>query len=126
MKHLIMVLLAFAIIGCSSDNQELIGKWQMHKVIQSGVDVSEEHNPNNDRIITIYADSTFETNGTPFGKNMGKYKYDNVEMTLFLDSDAGPEDDSQWKVRFSEDTMYWQGFGTEWADEFELIHIRIE
>jgi hypothetical protein len=34
---------------------------------------------------------------------------------LFLDSDAGPEDDSQWTINIAGGTMFWQGVGSEWA-----------
>ena len=46
------------------------------------------------------------------------------ENMLFLYSDAGPEDDSQWKVTLEKDTMFWQGVGGEWANRFRIIHHR--
>jgi hypothetical protein len=48
------------------------------------------------------------------------------ENTLLLDSDAGPEDDSQWKITIQNDTMRWQGFGSEWADGFYIILVKEE
>jgi len=96
----------------------------MYQVLQSGQDVTAEHNPNNERYLILKKDSTFETGGRPFGANTGKYAFDREKKTLFLDSDAGPDDDSYWKVSVKGDTMHWQGYGSEWADHFELIHVR--
>jgi len=96
----------------------------MHEVLQEGKDVSEEHNPYNERYLVLRSDSTFETGGRPFGKNTGKYHYHSEDQILFLDSDAGPEDDSRWKVTLRRDTMHWEGVGSEWAEDFEIIQIR--
>lgn len=50
--------------------------------------------------------------------------FSSVDLTLFLDSDAGPADDSQWKVSFKGDTMHWQGYGSDWALSFEILHLK--
>lgn len=96
----------------------------MHQVIQNGEDVSEEHNPDKERFVLFKSDSTFVSDGKPFGRNTGKYLFNSEDNSLFLDSDVGPEDDSNWKVSFSGDTMKWQGVGTEWAENFILVHLR--
>lgn len=96
----------------------------MHQVIQSGKDVTTEHNPHAERYLTLKSDSTFESGGRPFGSNTGKFNFNGEAKELFLDSDAGPEDDSYWKVRISNDTMYWQGFGSEWAEDFAMVHVK--
>jgi hypothetical protein len=125
MKKLSVFIIIAFFIGCMSDKKnEIIGQWLMYKVIQDGKDVTLEHNPHNERYLTLKSDSTFESGGRPYGKNTGKYVFDDEDNTLFLDSDAGQEDDSQWKVTFHGDTMYWQGYGSEWAQDFELIHIK--
>ena len=105
-------------------DQRLGGKWMMHQVIQDGNDVSEEHNPHHERYIILREDGTFETGGRPYGTNTGRYIYTPEDNNLFLDSDAGPEDDSRWKVTISRDTMNWQGVGTEWANRFLIVHRR--
>ena len=111
--------------GCTSNNNEtLTGKWMMYKVIQGGNDVTTEHNPHEERFLVIKGDSTFESGGRPYGKNTGKYEFNSMDHTLFLDSDTGPDDDSQWKVTIKGDTMYWQGYGSQWAEEFQLIHLK--
>ena len=113
------------IIGCSTNsNVEIYGKWDMYQVIQSGQDVTAEHNPHNERFLVLNEDGTFETGGRPYGKNTGQYSFDKNEMKLILDSDVGPEDDSQWVVSMKGDTMHWRGFGTEWAEGFEIINLR--
>jgi hypothetical protein len=105
-------------------DQKLEGKWMMHQVLQDGNDVTEEHNPQRDRYIVFWEDGIFESGGSPYGSNTGNYTYTPEEGSLFLDSDAGPDDDSRWKVTIQQDTMKWQGVGGEWANRFQIIHHR--
>ena len=125
MKILYYVLLLGILISCSSEKEVGIkGTWMMYRVIQSGNDVSAEHNPHKERYVTFHSDSIFESGGRPYDENTGIFKFNIEAGTLFLDSDSGPEDDSYWHVTFKRDTMHWQGYGSEWAMDFELIHIR--
>ena len=111
--------------GCNSPKkQDVTGKWKMHKVVQSGTDVTNEHNPENDRFIVLSDDHTFKSGGSPMGENTGKYTYDQASAHLFLDSDVGENDDSHWYITLSGDSMLWQGVGTEWAEEFKLVFYR--
>ena len=112
----------FYLLHCLA--QKLEGKWIMNKVIQDGNDVSEEHNPYDDRYIIFFEDGTFETGGRPYGLNTGRYEYLPSDGVLYLISDAGSEDDSQWKVTIENDTMTWEGLGSEWANRFRIIHLR--
>lgn len=98
----------------------------MHQVIMSGADVTEEHDPYHERHLILNEDLSFESGGRPWGKNSGTYTYQAADGSLFLDSDVGPEDDSAWKVHFNGDTMFWQGVGSEWAEDFQLIQIRVK
>ncbi len=100
------------------------GHWLMHAVYQEGNDVSAEHNPEKDRYIIFTEDGSFETGGTPWGKNTGKYTYNEAENSLFLDSDAGEEDDSRWRTTLKKDTLIWQGVGTAWAEAFQIVNVR--
>jgi len=123
MLHTLLMVVLFA--GCKSNPEnEIVGRWLIDKVSQDGEDVTSEHDPFGERYLMIREDSTFESGGRPFGRNTGIYVYNSVDKTLFLDSDAGPEDDSQWKVQVRGDTMFWQGYGSEWAERFELIQLR--
>jgi hypothetical protein len=125
MKSFLYAICIIALIGCSSNKQKGIeGKWMMYLVIQQGQDVTEEHDPYDERYVIFSADSTFVSDGRPYGRNTGVYDFNSENSTLFLDSDSGPEDDSQWKVIIKTDTMRWQGYGSEWANDFELIHVR--
>jgi hypothetical protein len=111
--------------GCFFDPpKDITGKWLMLKVLQEKQDVTSDHDPFDERFIFVRSDSTFESGGRPYGSNTGKYVYDPENQILYLDSDAGPEDDSQWKVSIQGDTMFWHGYGSEWADDFEIIHLR--
>ena len=125
MKTIHVVLLSMLLAGCASiPENTMVGTWSMHKVLQDGQDVTSEHDPYHERFLVLNPDSSFESGGRPFGENSGSYLYNPIEHTLYLDSDAGPEDDSRWKVSISGDTMHWQGYGSEWAKAFELIHVR--
>jgi hypothetical protein len=120
----IMLLMAMLVSCYSNSENQIKGRWKMYKVIQEGKDVTEEHNPYSERYLEFNSDSTFKSAGRPFGTNTGKYFFDENTSELFLDSDIGPEDDSYWKLKISNDTMYWQGYGSEWADNFQIAHIR--
>lgn len=122
---LVVLTLALSFLSCgSNENIDVTGKWRMYKVIQNQEDVSKDHNPYQERYINFNENDTFESGGRPSEKNTGAYTFNKEENTLFLDSDVGPEDDSQWKVSFDKDTMHWQGFGSEWAEDFQIIHYR--
>lgn len=124
MNRLMVVSMAVFLFACQSEREESVtGKWFMHKVIQEGRDVTAEHDPYEERFVVFNEDSTFISDGRPFGKNGGKFSIDS-EGTLFLDSDQGEQDDSYWTVKFDADTMIWQGVGTEWAENFQLIQVR--
>ena len=125
MKTLSTLIIILLLSGCSiRSGNDITGTWLMHKVMLNGQEVTADHDPHNERFIIMRADSTFETGGRPFGKNTGRYVFNPEDHMLFLDSDAGPDDDSQWKVTIEGDTMHWQGYGSEWAVNFELIHTR--
>lgn len=121
---IVSVLLLLLISCTSSDQNTIYAKWMMHRVIQDGNDVTEEHNPYHERSFVFNHDGTFVSDGRPYGKNTGKFEYDAEDQSLFIDSDVGPEDDSNWKVTLHEDTMTWQGVGTAWAERFRIVHLR--
>lgn len=125
MKFTITLVIVFLLpLSYQNSKNDILGTWRMYKVIQNGKDVTSEHDPYHERFLILKSDSSFESGGRPFGKNSGKYEFDEYENKLFLDSDTGPEDDSFWKVTFKGDTMFWRGYGSEWAEAFELIQVK--
>lgn len=97
----------------------------MDQLIQNDEDVTIEHNPESDRYIIFFSNGTFKSGGSPYGENTGSYFYEATSKVLELDSDAGEEDDSKWKVDF-EDGMKWQGIGSEWAEGFIILYKKAE
>ena len=127
MKRLICIFIPFLVVCTPSTHpveDPLLGHWMMEKVIMDGVDVTQDHDPENERFFILRADGTMESGGRPYGPNTGRYTYNEAERTLFLDSDAGEEDDSRWVVEIKSDTMTWQGIGTEWAERFQIVQVR--
>lgn len=123
-KVIISLLVSVILVSCDNPNRAILGKWMMDQVIQDGKDVSAEHNPKKNRYFIMNEDNTFESGGAPYGKNRGKYTFNPIENTLFIDSDSGDEDDSNWTIRFEEGKMFWQGTGTAWAERFQIIYVR--
>ena len=123
MRSFLLPFVSILFLTSCQNNKNLTGTWDMFKVYRDGQDVTERHNPDGERFIQ-FKENQFETGGKPYGTNTGSYTFDSAIDTLYLDSDTGPEDDSRWKVEISGDTMHWKGFGTEWAESFELIHIK--
>lgn len=128
LNHTIFVMLFFTFACQSTETpsqaSDIAGHWMMHAVYQEGRDVTSEHNPEKDRYIIFKEDGTFESGGSPWGKNTGKYTYLAADKSLFLDSDAGEEDDSNWVVSMNGDTLSWRGVGTAWAEEFQIVHLK--
>ena len=115
-------------ISCTSSttlDKRLIGKWAMYKVYEYGQDATEKHNPQNDRWITFNPDGTFESGGTPFGSNTGRWSTDKEQFILYIDSNVD-DDDSEWKVTFNGDEMIWTGMGHPRKENTRLVHRRVE
>lgn len=65
----ILVLLVIVVLSlsCSSENsfnKKISGKWEMIKVLEVSEDVTQNHNPGNNRWISFKADPDFPAGGT--------------------------------------------------------------
>ena len=116
----------FAYSQSDSLSKLIIGKWKMVKVLELSKDVTERHNPDNNRWINFKEDSTFESGAGEKSENTGRWTIIEKEKELFLDSDAGEEDDSYWEVKFDDSKMYWKGKHFEFNKRFEIMHERME
>ncbi len=127
------ILLISILISCNnaySQNNNLsksiIGKWKMVKVLELSEDVTVKHNPGNDRWISFKEDSTFESGTGEKRENTGRWSIDEKEKELFIDSDAGKDDDSYWEVKFDGNIMQWKGRRFEFNKRFEIVHEKVE
>jgi len=129
MKLLPIALVLLLILpACGADDslqEEIVGSWDMLQVLRDGEDVTAEHDPKNTRAITFNEDGTFMSEGFPVGTNTGKWSIDPESKELFIDSDAGEDDDSYWIVSIDGDRMTFKG-ARDFAAEFTLVHTRIE
>lgn len=115
-----LLLSAVLLTSCGAKKQkQLVGKWNMTKVYNDGVDVSSEHNPQNDRWVTFAEDGSFQSGGTPYGENMGTWSFNEAGF-LFLNSDAGEGDDSYWEVTIDKGRMTWTGAVFEFTQTFSI------
>lgn len=107
---LCLVLMIVSCMRKVSDNivtqDHLIGTWDMERVKEYGKDETEKHNPAHDRWIEFKEDGTFVSDGTPFGRNQGRWKLDQSRSILVIDSDVD-DDDSEWNVSLVDDVMTW-------------------
>lgn len=115
------IVIAFAV---TIPEKQLIGKWKMVKVVEGDKDITAKLNPDSNRWIELHDDHTFESDGTPYGRNTGNYIFDQKQMTLSLDSDAGDDDDSSWRVSFKQDTLVWKGIGSERQEKTYVSYIK--
>ncbi len=124
----ISILFSYNFIYAQSDSLSklIIGKWKMLKVLELSKDVTEKHNPDNNRWISFKEDSTFESGAGEKTENAGRWSIDEKEQELFIDSDAGENDDSYWEVKFEGDLMHWKGRRFEFNKRFEIVHEKIE
>ena len=104
-------------------SDEIVGKWSLSQITIFDEDRTSDLNPNNDRWLELKADGTFVSGGT-VGRNTGKYAIeDNI---LRLDSDAGEDDDSNWKITISSDTLIMTGVGTERQESSVVISTKMD
>ena len=130
MRTTVLVFL-LCLPACSSSSvllsEQMVGRWKMDKVIMDTTDdVTSEHNPQGNRYISFNNDQTFKSGGDPYGENTGRWTLDGVSGELFLDSDAGEEDDSHWIITIDGDQMRWQGTNNAFNSRFVIHHNRIQ
>lgn len=125
--NLIIILLAvLASASCSQSEKldsKIIGIWTMEKVYEYDADVTEKHDPKDQRWIEFKADGSFVSDGEPFGRNTGRWSADNEKSILYIDSDVD-DDDSEWKVSFDADLTIWTGIGHPRKENTKLVHKR--
>jgi hypothetical protein len=63
----------------------------------------------------------FISDGDPFGRNTGRWRTDNDQFILYIDSDL-EDDDSEWKVTFSGNQVTWTGIGHPRKENTMLVH----
>jgi hypothetical protein len=100
--------------------ERITGTWDLERVVRNGEDVTARHDPQDARYITFLEDGSFVSGGEPVGRNTGRWSLDAGTGELFLDSDAGEDDDSYWFVRVRDSSMTWtgaRGFGREFILE---------
>ena len=121
--------------SCKSDvnvKENINGKWSMNNVKEVSEDVTQRHNPNNDRWIKFIDNAEIENGGTfesgsgDTKENSGKWFYNEKENELYLDSDAGEDDDSYWSVTIEGNTMLWKGRKFEFNKRFEIEYTKLE
>lgn len=124
-RYLLFVLpLVAGMSACQNQelqSDQLINKWEMGAILQNGQDVSEQHNPENNRWIELKADGTFVSDGDPYGQNTGKWTFDTHTQELYLDSDAGEGDDSYWIIKQTGDDLVLTGARSEFTRQFSMI-----
>lgn len=98
----------------------------MDKVLERNANMSHIHNPHEDRWIQFYKNGFFESGGKPYGKNSGQYTLNTESKILYLDSDIGEDDDSQWQFSFSRRKMNWTGIGSERQRATKVLFSKIE
>ncbi|MEP7266345.1 MAG: glycoside hydrolase family 43 C-terminal domain-containing protein [Saprospiraceae bacterium] len=127
MLKYVCILFVISCSNCKSkdtlNTQLIIGKWAMLKVYEYETDQSLKHNPNQNRWIQFNKDGTFLSDGDPFGKNTGRWKLDNKDSQLLIDSEVD-DDDSEWKINFKKDTLIWTGIGHPRKENTRIEYLR--
>ncbi|MEM6768991.1 MAG: hypothetical protein AAF597_00280 [Bacteroidota bacterium] len=121
----ILTLFSFGIQPTQSSlRQQLSGKWNMVGVRIYEQDASSQLNPAGDRWLSFATAGTFSSGSGEQQENAGTFKLDETTTLLSLDSDAGPGDDSDWKVTIRNDTLFMRGVGTERQESSEVVLVR--
>jgi len=126
MKSFAIILFLIGIASINTQAQdEIIGKWKLEQVIVDGVDVSQEHNPFNERWIEFLKNGSFQSDGRPFGKNSGTWSEEKTENIIHLKSKV-EDDNSDWVYELDKDKIRWTGFGDRKKQNTVLMHTKIE
>ncbi len=111
----------YACAPATEKASSIIGKWDMTAVRIYNEDASPQLNPMQDRWISFAEDGTFASGSGDAQENAGTYTLRPTDKDLHLDSDAGPGDDSDWRLTFSGDTLLMRGVGTERQAASEVV-----
>lgn len=122
-----LLFIAFTVFACSSKSPDPItGKWDMIAVRIHNEDASPQLNPMQDRWIHFHEDRTFTSGSGNGQENAGAYQLNLLDHGLHLDSDAGPGDDSNWRLTFRGDTLLMRGIGTARQEASEVVMVPAE
>lgn len=136
MKNAILYLtitLSFILLSCSEDTSlrgKIEGRWQMTKVLDRSEDVTPDHNPDKNRWIRFTKDGKipkggfFESGRGEQKENTGKWSFNGFE--IFIDSDAGDDDDSYWQVMIEGKEMHWIGQRFDFNKRFEIFYTKTD
>jgi hypothetical protein len=128
----IIITLSLALMSCSEDTSlrgKIEGTWKMTKVLDRTEDVTPNHNPDNNRWIRfiknekIQNGGLFESGRGEQKENTGKWSLNGFE--IFIDSDAGDDDDSYWQVIVDGSEMHWIGQRFDFNKRFEIFYKRV-
>ena len=129
MKYILILMLIVPFASCKNIErqgaplrEDLYGRWYIESVFQDGNDVTDQHNPSDNRWIEFEDDGGFVSDGDPYGRNTGRWMMDLENKELYLDSDAGEGDDSYWIVGFEEGKMQWRGTRSEFTERFVVVY----
>jgi hypothetical protein len=70
-------------------------------------------------------EGSFVSGRGDYRENTGKWIINEKEKELFIDSDAGEDDDSYWEISIDNDKMFWKGKKFEFNKRFEIVHRKI-
>ncbi len=104
--------------------EEMAGKWRMAGIRIFENDASPTLNPMNNRWISFSPAGTFRSGSGDETENAGTFSFSAEEARLDLDSDAGPGDDSSWRLTLRHDSLFMRGIGTERQNNSELVLVR--
>ncbi|GJM30804.1 MAG: hypothetical protein DHS20C17_34390 [Cyclobacteriaceae bacterium] len=128
-KFLIGILLVCSGLSSVKDTNNpshwIIGKWKMVTVLEGNQDISPVLNPDSNRWFQFEIDGNFQSGEGDRRTNTGTYDIDNQNNTLHIDSDAGEDDDSNWRIQFREDLLYMRGIGTNRQEMTTVISQRV-
>lgn len=126
-RYIFGCILLSLILSCappSNLKDKISGKWKMVGVLIFNDDASPVLNPMQNRWLSFGGDDSFTSGSGETQENAGSYKLSETEARLDLDSDAGPGDDSSWRLSFRNDTLVMRGIGTDRQENSEVLMVR--
>ena len=104
-------------------DEQILGTWTLVSVFKDSINVTDAHDPFDERYIRFLPQGSFQSDGRPFDCNSGDWTISESGSILKLRSTVD-YDNGAWMIRVQGDRMEWKGIGSDWKEEFLLCFER--
>lgn len=104
-------------------DEQILGTWTLVSVFKDSINVTDTHDPFDERYIRFLSEGSFQSDGRPFNYNSGEWNRSGDGSLLKLCSNVD-YDNGAWMIRVQGDRMEWKGVGSAVKEGFLLCFER--